>query len=625
MQLRTRLALVVALVVAAYALGDLALQRFVLLPRFEELERAEASTDVLRVERALEAEIATIDARCSEWAAWEDANEFVSGGPRGDAFRAHHLSPASLRASRIDLLYLVAADGRVIWGEVRDPASGELVRLPELDFEQLSPGHPFLSHDRDTPTRGLALTTRGPLLLASRTLEGDQRGSVILGRLVATTLLAELRERTEVDFDLVPLDEAGRVMPAELLAAITAEAQPVVQPRDASALEGWTAIDDLRGRPALLVQARLPRSISAGGRDALRYALVSTIAAGLLLLAVLLAVLRRTVVDPVATLTRHAVEIGQSDDYARVVALERGDEIGTLSREFERMMRKLEASRAELVTTARAAGMSEIATGILHNVGNVLNSVNVSAELLEARLRESRLQKLEKLVELVRAQGDRFGEFVASDPRGRHVAPFLLEVADGLKGEHAELAREVRSLAEGVDHIRQLVAAQQDFARRSELREQVELGTLVDMAWDIVARSSNGPLPRMEREIEDLGRVAVDRHKLVQVLVNLLKNARESVAEARREPGLVRVRIASAGERVRIEVHDDGLGIPPENLARLFRHGFTTKPDGHGFGLHSCANAAGEMGGSLRAESAGAGRGATFLLELPLLARAAAA
>lgn len=624
MQLRTRLALVVALVVAAYALGDLALQRFVLLPRFEELERAEASTDLLRVERALEAELGTLDARCSEWAAWTDANEFVRGGPREQFFRDHHLSPASLRASRIDLLYLVAADGRVVWGEVRDPASGALVRLPELDFEQLSAGHPFLARDRDTPTRGLALTSRGPLLVASRALEGEQRGSVILGRLVADALLAELRERTEVSFELLALDTATDALPHDLLASITAAAEPVVQARDDDSLVGWTAIDDLRGRPALLVQAQLPRAISAGGRDALRYALVSTIAAGLLLLAVLLFVLRRTVVDPLAQLTRHAVEIGQSDDYARSVALERGDEIGTLSREFERMMRKLEASRGELVTTARAAGMSEIATGILHNVGNVLNSVNVSAELVEARLRESRLQKLERLAELVRAQGDRFGEFVAQDPRGRHVAPFLLEVADGLKDEHAELAREVRSLAQGVDHIRQLVAAQQDFARRSELREQVELGSLVDMAWDIVARSSSGPLPQLEREIEDLGRVAVDRHKLVQVLVNLLKNARESIAEARRAPGLVRVRIASLGERVRIEVHDDGLGIPPENLARLFRHGFTTKPDGHGFGLHSCANAAGELGGTLRAESDGPGRGARFLLELPLLARAAA-
>lgn len=624
MPLRTRLALVVALVVAAYALGDLALQRFVLLPRFEQLERVEAATDVLRVERALGAEIATLDARCSEWAAWEDANQFVRGGPAQNDFRAHHLSPTSLRASRIDLLYLVAADGRVVWGDVRDPESGESVRLPELDFEQLSAGHPFLAQGRDTPTRGLALTARGPLLVASHALEGPQGGTVILGRIVAHALLAELRERTEVDFDLLSIELASRQLASELVASITASAEPVVQARDDSALDGWAAIDDLRGRPALLVQARLPRAISAGGREALRYALVSTIAAGLLLLAVLLAVLRRTVVDPLAALTRHAVEIGQSDDYARAVALERGDEIGTLSREFERMMRKLEGSRAELVTTARAAGMSEIATGILHNVGNVLNSVNVSAELVEARLRDSRLQKLERLAELVRAQGERFGEFVASDPRGRHVAPFLLEVADGLREEHAELAREVRSLAQGVDHIRQLVAAQQDFARRSELREQVELGTLVDMAWDIVARSSSGPLPHLEREIEDLGRISVDRHKLVQVLVNLLKNARESIAEARRVPGVVRVRIASGSDSARIEVSDDGLGIPPENIARLFRHGFTTKPDGHGFGLHSCANAATEMGGTLHAESAGSGHGACFVLELPLFARAAA-
>ncbi|MBM3988604.1 MAG: HAMP domain-containing protein [Planctomycetes bacterium] len=624
MQLRTRLALIVALVVAVYALGDLALQRLLLLPRFEELERAEAATDVLRVERALSAEIAALDARCSEWAAWDGANQFVAGAPAQGDFRAHHLSPERLRASRIELLYLVAADGRVVFGDVRDPSSGESVRLPELDFEQLSVGHPFLAQDRVTPTQGLALTARGPLLVASRAFEGPQGGTVILGRMVADELLALLRERTEVDFDLLPIELASRQVASELMASITASADPVVRSRDEQTLDGWAAIDDLRGRPALLVQARLPRSISAGGRDALRYALISTVAAGLLLLVVLLTVLRRTVVDPLATLTRHAVAIGRTDDYARAVALERGDEIGTLSREFERMMHKLEASRSELVTTARAAGMSEIATGILHNVGNVLNSVNVSAELVEARLRDSRLHKLERLSEFVRAQGERFGEFVASDPRGRHFAPFLLEVADGLKEEHAELAREVRSLAQGVEHIGQLVAAQQDFARRSELREQVELGTLVDMAWDIVARSSSGPLPQLRLEIADLGRVPVDRHKLVQVLVNLLKNARESIAEAGRVPGEVRVHIAGRGEFVRIEVHDDGLGIPPENVARLFRHGFTTKTDGNGIGLHSCANAATEMGGTLHAQSAGVGHGACFVLDLPLSARAAA-
>jgi signal transduction histidine kinase len=413
-------------------------------------------------------------------------------------------------------------------------------------------------------------------------------------------------------------------IPRETLAEVTASVEPVLRARDEATIDGYASLDDLRGRPALLVHATLPREISTGGREALRYALVSTVAAGLLLLAVLLTLLRKTVVAPLGVLTRHAVEIGKSDDYGRAIALDRGDEIGVLSREFERMMRKLERSRAELVDTARAAGMSEIATGILHNVGNALNSVGVSTELIEAKLRSSRQQKLDKLAELVRSQGDKFGEFVAHDPRGRHVAPFLLEVANGLREEHAQLADEVRTLASGVEHIRALVAAQQDFARASELRESVELDALVDMAWGIVERATSGKLPELVRELEPLGRVPVQRHKLVQVLVNLLKNACESIAAAGRQPGRVTVVLRARSGQIELEVRDDGLGISAEHLPQLFRHGFTTKSDGHGFGLHSCANAATEMGGAIRVHSDGPGRGASFVLALPLAQREAA-
>ncbi len=623
MQLRTRITLVVALVVLAYALGDLALQRFIVYPRFVELEARDAQTDVLRVERALDAEVATLDSRCAEWASWDEANAFVAQTKTGSSFAEHSLSAGSLRASRIDLLYLVDREGRVRFGEIRNPTSGERVRLPELDLEQLSPGHPYLPIDRASGTRGIAQTTLGPLFLASRELEGPQGGAVILGRLLSNELVKELRERTEVDFTWSDLSAPSELEPT-LLAEVTASAEPVLRVRDESTLEGYASVDDLRGRPTLLVRATLPRAISAGGREALRYALISTIAAGLLLLFVLLALLRKTVVAPLGVLTRHAVEIGKSDDYGRAIALERGDEIGVLSREFESMMRKLERSRAELVDTARAAGMSEIATGILHNVGNALNSVGVSTEVIDAKLRSSRQQKLDKLAELVRAQGERFGEFVAHDPRGRHVAPFLLEVADGLRDEHAQLAEEVRTLASGVEHIRALVAAQQDFARKSELRESVELESLVDMAWGIVGRATSATLPELVREIEPLGRVPVQRHKLVQVLVNLLKNACESVAAAGRAPGRVTVVLRSHSGRLELEVRDDGLGISREHLPQLFRHGFTTKSDGHGFGLHSCANAATEMGGSIRVHSDGPGRGASFTLELPFAAREAA-
>jgi signal transduction histidine kinase len=86
----------------------------------------------------------------------------------------------------------------------------------------------------------------------------------------------------------------------------------------------------------------------------------------------------------------------------------------------------------------------------------------------------------------------------------------------------------------------------------------------------------------------------------------------------------VTLRVASGEGRVRVSVIDNGVGIPAENLTRIFNQGFTTRKDGHGFGLHSGALAARELGGSLHVHSDGAGQGASFTLELPLAGAAPA-
>ena len=112
--------------------------------------------------------------------------------------------------------------------------------------------------------------------------------------------------------------------------------------------------------------------------------------------------------------------------------------------------------------------------------------------------------------------------------------------------------------------------------------------------------------------------MAVDKHSVLQILLNLLRNAEEAIDDAGKPEKLIRVRIRRYGDdRVRIEVSDTGVGLAPENLTRIFAHGFTTKPHGHGFGLHSGALAAKQLGGALWAESDGPGLGATFTLELP--------
>lgn len=644
MSLRSKIALILALVVFGYAVCDHALQRAIVLPRFAELERRTAETDVLRVRRALEAEVETLDSRCSEWATWSEACAFLEHSRASDTdSRAHcasferaHLGLEGFRQSNINLLYVVDADGSVRWGRIRDLESGDELRWRELAFDRLQPNHPLLvrvsadGNARAEPIRGLALSELGPMFISSRPIGcapgAPPQGTLILGRILSPALVATLRKRTEVEFDVSAIDGSLSDEQRARLDRVTSSTKPVIEFLDGERALGSTSFDDLRARPALLVSAKLRRDVSSGGHDAARYSLLSTLAAGMLLLVVLLAILRRAVVDPLVRLTQHVVEIGRTDDYSRKTALERSDELGLLSREFDSMMGKLESSRAQLVDAARAAGMSEIATGILHNVGNVLNSVNVSADLATQRLRATKLVKLEKLNELVQAQGEKLGEFIAAHPKGKHVSPFLAEVTRDLRAEHDDVESELRSLNEGIEHIKRLVDAQQELAGHSEVREPIELGAQIELAWGIVTRSnSNSSVPQLERDIEDLGRVRADRHKLVQILVNLFKNACEAIQSAGRGDGVVRVRVrGTPAGAVRIEVHDNGCGIAPENLSRMFQHGFTTKPDGHGFGLHSCANSATEMDGTISVHSDGAGRGATFVLEFETAMRAAA-
>jgi signal transduction histidine kinase len=384
-------------------------------------------------------------------------------------------------------------------------------------------------------------------------------------------------------------------------------------------MRAYQTLSDIRQAPALLLRVEIPREITATGATAVRYGLFSTVAAGLLMILVLLMMLQRTVVAPIVRLTEHAVEIGRREDFTRKLELARGDEIGVLSREFDGMMEKLELSRAAVVKAARAAGMSEIATGVLHNVGNVLNSVNVSATLVADRARNSGATDLKRAMDLVRAGAVDLATFLAEDPRGVHLGPLLGSLADQIDSEQRTILGEVRALTSGIEHIKELILSQQDYAGRSGVLESVSLAEQIESAIAMTGRNVAGAEIEIVREYEDLPPLYADRHRLMEILVNLFQNARQSLQSPDVAVRRLSVRLRSSGaDRVEIEVADTGVGIPEANLARIFTHGFTTKKTGHGFGLHASANAVNEMGGRLSARSPGAGRGATFTLDLPV-------
>jgi hypothetical protein len=286
--------------------------------------------------------------------------------------------------------------------------------------------------------------------------------------------------------------------------------------------------------------------------------------------------------------------------------------------------RRAEAERddlhRQLLEVSRRAGMAEVATGVLHNVGNVLNSVNVSVTLVAEKVRKSEAPDLVKIADLLN-RADDLGQFITSDSKGKLIPQFLAGLGAQLVAEQTVMLTELQSLTKNVEHIKDIVTMQQSYARVSGVTESVNLAQLVEDAVRINSAALQRHGIELVRDYEDIPPVVLDKQKVLQVLVNLINNAKYAISDGGKPQRVLTIRVAATGDetgRARIEVRDNGIGIPPENLTRIFSHGFTTRKHGHGFGLHSCSLTAKEMGGCLRAHSDGPGKGATFTLELPL-------
>jgi len=278
---------------------------------------------------------------------------------------------------------------------------------------------------------------------------------------------------------------------------------------------------------------------------------------------------------------------------------------------------EVERIHKELMDASRQAGMAEVATNVLHNVGNVLNSVNVSASLVTDRLKRSKAARLADVAALLNQHTQDLGAFLTVDERGRQLPAYLATLASQLHTERQSLLDELATLRANLDHIKDAVSMQQAYAKRCGVSESVVVTELVEDSL----RMNAGALTRhqvvLERDFTAHPEIVTDKHKVLQILVNLIRNAKYACDESGRANKQVTVRVETVEERVRISVSDNGVGIAPEIMGRLFSHGFTTRKSGHGFGLHSAALSATELGGSLSAHSDGAGCGATFVLELP--------
>jgi signal transduction histidine kinase len=348
------------------------------------------------------------------------------------------------------------------------------------------------------------------------------------------------------------------------------------------------------------------------------FAVVGALLAVLLLAVVWIGALHRQVEDRTSALK------SEIEDH-KLTELQLEKKTHMLTREIEERLRveaEVERGHKQLLITSRLAGMAEVATSVLHNVGNVMTSVNVLSASIVDLVRDSKISSVARLGELLGKNRKALDRFVIEDERGRKIPDFVAQLGAHLTEEQSLLLQKVRVLNENIHHINEIVAMQQDYAKASGMLETLPPEDVVEDALRMHGESLKRHGIQLIRDYEQIPPMTLDRHKVLQILFNLFENAKYACIQGGTPDKKITVQLRqTATGFVRLTVSDNGMGIAPENLTRIFGQGFSTRKDGHGFGLHSSVLTAQDMGGSLTAHSAGPGKGAAFLLEIPVAPR----
>ncbi len=292
-----------------------------------------------------------------------------------------------------------------------------------------------------------------------------------------------------------------------------------------------------------------------------------------------------------------------------------------LTHEADRHTDALRGAHQRLAEEVRKAGIAEMTTGVLHNIGNILTTVSTSTNELRTILTRSKMEQFAMVNKMLDDERGHIPRFFQEDPKGKLIPEFLTKVARQFERESQAVYLETEKLLDKVALMAQAVSMEQSYVSSFDRKEQVDLTELMDNALSMLESSLKKRNIQVMRSYDTTPLCNLETVKLVHVITNLINNAADALnqkgpnAEGRWIKVVVRPR---NGEYNEIQIIDNGCGISRANMARLFEFGFTTKSTGHGFGLHSCRVTMKEMGGDITIESEGEGKGSTMTLTVPI-------
>jgi two-component system NtrC family sensor kinase len=608
--IRTKVIALIAAIFAILGVAEILVERQVLMPSFAELERSDARTAMRRIQYQLDLTIDRMAVLAADWGNWADTYRFVQDHDL--AFIKTNINTVAIKQLSANVVLIVDLDGNIALGTDMDLNSEHPLGLDLTARKELPADFPWRASLRaGRPARGLLQTNRGVLMLAGAPVldgfgRGPVRGMVILGRLLDQSVVGSIASQAQTRLAMLSPTPGE---PAERLAA------------GAGTTSVYQSMNDIYGRPIVTLRVDVPREISRRGQVAVTYASICLVAAAVIVLILLVLVLNRMILGPLAVVTRYAVALGEDKDLTTRLDLRRSDEIGVLAREFDRMVARVAQSRTQLVDQSFQAGHAELAAGVLHNLGNAMTPIGVRLANLTERLRAAPVADAEQAAAELRGG-------VADTQRQADLQEFLRLACKELAATISLAQEDVAVVTRQAGIIQSSLSEQMRPARNQQVIEPVRLTELVTQSLEIVPDACRARLViDADETLRGLGVVRVARTVLRLILQNLIINAADAVRDAGKERGVLRVSAEIVHEAEQQQLHllcqDDGVGIPAQNLARVFENGFSTKsPEtNHGIGLHWCANAIGALGGRIWATSDGPGRGASIHLIVPLANR----
>ena len=606
-------------VMVAFGLLSYLILNAVITPAFDDLENRAAQTDLIRAQRAIQADLDILKSSTGDWAPWDDAHAYARG--ENPAFISINADIPTLVNLDLNAMLIYDLEGKLLWGQlVQDGEGADLARLGV--FEEGAPQTTrLISHSHiDSDKSGLLQTNMGPMLICSMPIlksndEGPIAGTLVMARFLDDSRVWRLSEQTEVDFAAYQIADASVDIARPLQALSNDVDNESYREVTDSAILSYGLLRDVFGEPLIILEAKTRREISALGGQTVNGTLLFLSVAGVIIALVAWVLLRRVIVGPLEELAKHIVGIRDSGDLSQRLNASRSDEIGELAHEFDKMTSEVQKARQLLLDQSFKAGKADTAAEVLHNIRNALTPLFNGLERLVTTFKASSGLRIKDATEQL------------SDPecpadRRDKLLQYIDASFDHIESVSENAGGDLEIASKQARQVQAILAEQEKHANVDPVFEVLDLDEVVGEAAHVIPEPEAEDLHvRFETDIGEY-RVRAHRVGLMQVLGNLILNAYESIQRSQSDSGEIRVVASSetVGKQsmVRLSVCDSGCGFDDDIRQRIFQRGYTSK-QGHmtGLGLHWCANALAGMGGRIRAESTGFGHGAEFHVLLP--------